>query len=79
MMSISEADPEIAGDERDDPILDVGDAAEIRPCWAPNHADDLITLVQQKLGQIGTILTRDTGNKCRSRHVSSPDQETCRG
>ena len=40
-------------------ILDVGDAAKVDGAGAPHHADDLVVLFQQELGQEAAILPGD--------------------
>ena len=34
----------------------------------PDHADDLVALVEQELGQVGAVLAGDAGDQCPFRH-----------
>jgi len=45
-----------------DPILDMANPVKVDGAGAPHHPDDVITLVQQKLSQVGTILAGDAGD-----------------
>ena len=47
----------------DDLVLQVGDALEVRGAAPAHHADHLVALGEQELGQIGAVLTGDSGDE----------------
>ena len=53
---------QVAGHEGD-AVLEVGDALEVDRRGAPDHADDLVALVEQELGQVGAVLAGDAGDE----------------
>ena len=53
-------------------LIQVIDTVGIKQGRAPLDTMHLITLVQQKLGQIGTILPRNAGNQCHFTHLTLP-------
>ena len=59
---------EVAG-HQGDPVLDVGDALEVERARPPDHAADLVALVEQELGQVGAVLAGDAGDQCSFRHA----------
>ncbi len=57
-------------------FLNVLDALKIGRAGAAHHADDVVSLAEQKFGQIGTILARNAGDES-SRHSSSNSKFSC--
>ncbi len=49
-------------------ILDVLDAAKVDGARAAHHAHDFIPLAEQKLCQVGTILSRNACDECSLCH-----------
>ena len=58
---------QVAGHEGD-PVLEVADALEVDGAGAPHHADHLVALVQQELGQVGAVLAGDAGDERTCSH-----------
>ena len=46
-----------------DAVLQVGDALEVRGALAAHHADHLVALVEQQLGQVRAVLAGDAGDQ----------------
>ena len=61
---------QVGADQRD-ALEEVPDALEVRRARAPHHADDLVALVEQKLGEIRTVLAGDPSDECAGRHHRS--------
>ena len=59
------------GLEQGDAVLDMGDAVEVLGARAPHHAENPVSFLQQKIGQIGSVLP---GNACNqwSSHARVP-------
>jgi hypothetical protein len=53
---------QVTMDERD-AVLEVTDPLPVDRAGPPDHAQHLVTLVQQQLGQVGAVLTGDTGDE----------------
>ena len=53
---------EVTGYEGD-PVLEVGDSLEVDGGRPANHADHLVALREQKLGEVGTVLAGDAGDE----------------
>lgn len=51
-----------------DAVLDMLDAVEFLHAGTADHAVDLISLLQQEIGEIGTVLTGDAGDQCFFSH-----------
>ena len=47
-----------------DLVLDMAHAVEVDRAGAPHHADDLVALRQQEIGQVRTVLAGDAGDQC---------------
>ena len=47
-----------------DTILDMPNPVEVDGAGAPHHADDFVALLQEKLGQVRSVLAGDTGDQC---------------
>ncbi len=54
---------QIASDQGDF-VLDMVDALEVNRARTTNHADDVVTLLEQVFGQVGTVLAGNTGDEC---------------
>ena len=46
-----------------DPVLDMGNAFEVDGRRPPHHSNHLVTLLQQMLGEVRTVLTGDAGDE----------------
>lgn len=55
-------------------LVDVLDTASVEGRGTANDAMNLITLLQEKLGEVGTILT---GNTCRRARKASERTDAC--
>jgi len=51
-----------------DTVHDGTDPAQVGHAGAPHHADDVVTLFQQELGKIGTVLPGDSRDECAFGH-----------
>jgi hypothetical protein len=63
----------IAGDEVY-LVLDVLNPAEAHRAGTPDQTVHFVSLAQQELGQIGTVLTCDSGDQCAFCHDFSPER-----
>ena len=62
---------EIAGDEFDI-VLQMTDALEIQRGTSANHANDVVTLVEEQFGEIGAVLASDSSDECSFGHFGIP-------
>ncbi len=67
----------IAGDKMQ-LVLDMVDPAEINGAGPANQAKDLVSLAEQKFGQIGSVLPRDSGDECALAHDLTPPGRSAR-
>ena len=58
---------QVAGNELE-LVLDVGDAFEVHRAAPAHHADDVVALGQQQLGQVRAVLAGDPGDECAFGH-----------
>ena len=58
---------QVAGVQRDR-VADVLEALEGLGRGAPDHAVDLVALLEQELGEVGAVLAGDAGDQCARRH-----------
>ena len=68
---------QVAGDKRQI-VLNMVDALEIDRRRAADHADHVVALLEQKLGQIAAVLAGDAGDQCRFFMCSSSAVTTFR-
>lgn len=62
---------EVAGDEFE-VVLEVTDPLEVQGGTASNHSDDVVTLGQKELGQVGAVLSSDSCDECSFAHCVIP-------
>ncbi|CAB4802066.1 unannotated protein [freshwater metagenome] len=62
---------EIAGNEFDI-VLQMTDAFEIQRRAPANHANDVVTLVEEQFGEIGAVLAGDSSDECSFGHCGIP-------
>ncbi len=66
---------QVPADERD-LVLDVGDPLEADRARPPHHADDLVALLEQELGQVRPVLTGHAGDQRSLRAIAANGSST---